>query len=1822
MGAQLSRASAAHLLVGGANGLLGSTSDPMCVGGELSPAERTALLLLRESGVSLALVSDPSTSTEDLLNGSLGTPPYGGSVRQRLGELHQIIGFQGAAGERVAEHYGLTNKDFEAARNYLINEARAFARSTQAVLASDPHAPLGYRRSVATAEPHPLPEGAWSARARYSVYQEDWAVWALSPWGSVDPYIPLGMDGYIGTTHSEIRELMWNTSRNYASATGDAPTVNGSVLGLLGNIVSSGEYRGVVGLGETTGSRLYLSAYGYSPADRVRVVHGEDGLRCALEGNIEGAPCDLGPVNAAFPCGAEPNLTCLTVAKLASGGTRSPTDLGTYSYGTSSWVSASPILGADILTALRANKDRLYWVKPKTSTSPELPGNFELLVGGVLNNVMQTLPVVPSVDKRVSAVLAPNRKFCPVPETSCAGVTMDARLPLEDELTDDSNGIENSWRHYLTLARQAADEADLLGRQYQDTELAALGDARDIELRKEENYQRAEEALQQVQEACGTALDSRRLLQFLTTDPANSCRGSTQCTLTPFAGAACTAQGTCGDSRYACLGGRCVIDFRNLANAARAPDLANDPDMARLQRCLGAEPSDQARFVTLGSIPLCVGVSTANPNDVCPSEMAAQSLACPSDEVAGSCPAVSGALKMERAQPLDYFGTPPPPPDDACDLFRRLRHGVNTSAEANDLLTRLANSNMFHPAGMREDVGPIEYVAKYGGYVDLSVDGGVRITTGSVEQGPAGNWPCQARSNCEQKTGLYCSSADCTCSTANCANSGRGPMNERLFRAALAANLARGFEAPNWNRNNDAVLLSGMRATLPYLVPQDICGTPTLTAGPGPIDPNNISPVGWVDQTGGYYANGIDSTRDHQGVPVNGCKWGYYPSGRWRRGDMYADSLESPLLLHYFQHDAAQKIAWLRADRTAINGQTGITLVNPAGIHVVAPAISDVFFFYGLSTKHGIGSLVASAALGAVRDGPETPQPWLYRVLAGLVPKEPPPIEFSYTLPTIPRIPDATALISSGRLSGNDLLDGMELLCELRKLRSSDAWTPPLAITRAEDISAAGASIRYLADQLNQKAARMVFDGVPAIARDALRSTSPTGAFPTLGGKMAIQVSSLREALISTRHALPVISGAMTEIGGEMESLGARLKIRANDIKLVNLKEISDMLNHLTECAAAMTNVATQAASEGTNGLVICANAMAQIAIGAESAALQRDNIGLERQIDFANFRTRMSQISGSLSNASTSFLEAAERIDAAAAGIDALRKEAERNLAKAVYLASHESVQQATYTLALGTLATAEQRRYNAALRNAKLVTDLAKRAIEQRLGVRLSEMREPLALVDAPASWEGKICNMNGLNEAVDSLKRGDDVTKWQGGFIGDYVTQLENLVESYRLQNKFHDGSDLAVISLRDDVLNVRAPCPVASANLFARAAALSDAGYWQATGCTPVTIDQLQHPGTNCITPALLDDVAVRAEGIVSGGPGYSLVFGEEGTCSAGSCGWTANAALTQRLPLAAGKYRLSWYSKDPSPGPATAPGFARVRASAASGSLSVSSFKTVEYTLDNGAPNPWKRYSVVFSVDAQGMYEVGFGTTGAMPSAVSLAAPMLEHVGFDTSGEAPGPFQDPGYSGQVTVEACEDTDGSIFRFKHWRRECVHQCSTGFSNECTDGPEFCYREMSFALSQKRIQEGRVFNYSGFARGNFNYRIDTLGLNFVGNVRDCSDATLPNTCFNAAFVPYSIDHNGPLFVLNHAGAQQRAYLFDGRIEHARGLAAERYFTNPLSSTDQQLIEGYLRSEFRGRPLDGQFVIRVWEEPGVDFDAIKDVQLLLKYRYWTRFN
>lgn len=341
--------------------------------------------------------------------------------------------------------------------------------------------------------------------------------------------------------------------------------------------------------------------------------------------------------------------------------------------------------------------------------------------------------------------------------------------------------------------------------------------------------------------------------------------------------------------------------------------------------------------------------------------------------------------------------------------------------------------------------------------------------------------------------------------------------------------------------------------------------------------------------------------------------------------------------------------------------------------------------------------------------------------------------------------------------------------------------------------------------------------------------------------------------------------------------------------------------------------------------------------------------------------------------------------------------------------------------------------------------------------------------------------------------------------------------------------------------------------------------------------------------------------------------YTLSFGTE---------YAAGASVLQAVPLERGRHRFSWFTPDALGAPGASAGvvFDQDGQELAKVPLSENPQDTIGFV--EGDEVTWNRAYLTFDLEEPAVVHVGFTRPGAAQE-LAVAAAMLEQVRHDNL-TGPRVFSDTSDSRQSVRPVCEDTTGEVFRRDYWTRSCINVCPDGKSSNCSGRlVARCYRETSFHVSQEGIASGGQFRNGGFAYGNFNYRIENIGLNFVGTgVRNCEDEALPSTCFSAGYVPYSIIHEGPFYVRNHAGTDYRAHLFTGRIEHARGLATERYFSNPIGSTDQELLDQYVRYEFQGRPLDGHFVVRIWEGEGIDLSSVDDIQLIMKYRYWTRFD
>ena len=1759
-GTSLSRTAAAHILTAGDSGLLGSSTKGFCSSGSLTPEGTAALSVFRESAISPVAILNDALTIDVLLDG-VGSAVPNGSVRQRLAEMYQYPAL--LTGTPVEQYYGLTLPAFQQARSFMQEEIAAFSRSTTATLPAKT-LPGGtkttYPRFSATAgAPTPLPSAYYSAIARYTVSPG----YAIS-----NPPVDYGYDGldrFIDASVSHAAQLVMAPLNN-------AITVPADALSPLALLVASKERIARftfqnIGADPTSDS---VTVDGFGPTDGIRFLVGEDQLRCAVQGSIEGAPCtDIGVA-----------VTATNVAPI----------------GFNSSVNLSPII-------VPAGPKRVYVVRPKSgiAVATAAPGQFQALAGASVDTIRASVivtPVVPAVEKRIADILEPNKNWCAHSKVSCAGTDFDERLPLENELSDNQDGVESSWKHYLQQAKDAAAEADMLGTDYVNTGLQKTQNALDEETRREQQLERAEDEIQKLQSLCGTSLDSREMLNLLTNSTSVPdlqkvsgayCDAATPCA----AGYFCTSIG------FASAGGgstknMCLVDLAKLA----AADNTGNPDLKRLADCI----SDQqlSPFVSLGTTPVCLWQSKANPNLICQGGLAGQQCPKATNQDCATAlaplPTANGGVTAVASTPMGFFDTA----NDAiasqlCINFRRLRKtpgaGDGSASGGYQLIDTLTSGFPFDTLKLKQTGNRLKFEMRYGGYAAIDLDGSTLYETGNAfTSGPntKGTWPCLTPGGAMPTnmppdcagtgSGLLCQAFNCSDPVA------RTKANYMMMKAVMAAkSIGRGTDPfplgqsvgsgtnygpiPAWasfdtDAPTDVVSMFGLGNAVTRTFGTD--GVKYVVSTTSSTDPAGI---GWykfapTGTCGSYNTNcTVNDVCAEPGLGSVRCI---------NQRDGSKTALESQRLF---------------GKCSGCTGLVGFDLVNhqdgsdPWVVkRLVGSSKDDLRLSF--STGHGDGVTSPVFAISGVSD-------WLGDN-------------------------GSNAVLGNGE----DALNGYELLCAAQAgdLQPSVSLSSPPTVSSVADLSRVASYISVLAKQIKMQAGSRVFANVPTIAVSSLSHSGGQGAYPQFNGNMGDALAKLRGGMTRLQETIPVLSNEVAAFGYDIQALHDTLSINSNNAKIADLQLWSTISTQLSACAAtagiqsliSLSTVAT------------CANSIAQIDIATEINKLQISNTQLLSALATQDFGTKFSSHATNMQTLSLRFTEAAEDVDGSLSTIEGLRAAAKVSLTRALELASYQSANSAVVTAVVGNLFDGKQIRYQRALKNAQRMAFLAKRAIEQRLGVRLSELTEPLPLVDAPSNWESKGCTTSGLDYSDVTLAKDPSLVtsggaqRFADGFIGDYVSKLGNVVESYQLVNNFHEGTDTAVISLRDDIMGVRAPCDVASPNLLYYTSNLQAFGTpgWKQESCTMQTVNGQQVPAPNCVS---VDNggpipLSVLPDPALANAPAFQLKFGAAAS---------AATKMDQTVGLNAGLYRFSWYTPDVA---GAAAGFV---SSASGGVTQVAATGTAQ------AANTWGRRFITFSVTTDGVspsrpVTLGFARLSATTVSFTVAGPMLEKLPNVSTDYALAPFV--GTTGTLTavLPACQDTDGSVFRTTGWQLNCERLCPDGYSSQCTNSAarSYCYHQASFSLNQRDIQLGKVLNFSGFARGNFNYRIDSVGLNFVGTgIIDCSASSSPAACSGGGFVPYTLSHVGPFYVRNYQGEDFQAHLFDGNIEHARGLGTERYITNPISSSDQSLLDQFMRGEFQGRPLDGNFVLKVWDGEGTKFDAIQDVQVVLKYRYWTRF-
>ncbi len=566
--------------------------------------------------------------------------------------------------------------------------------------------------------------------------------------------------------------------------------------------------------------------------------------------------------------------------------------------------------------------------------------------------------------------------------------------------------------------------------------------------------------------------------------------------------------------------------------------------------------------------------------------------------------------------------------------------------------------------------------------------------------------------------------------------------------------------------------------------------------------------------------------------------------------------------------------------------------------------------------------------------------------------------------------------------------------------------------------------------------------------------------------------------------------------------------------------------------------------------------------------------------------------------------------------------------------------------------------RRYRESLHNTQRLAYYARLAIEQRIGQRLDEIDEDVGALAPPSSWADDICTFQGVDyEALSSVttdENGDVIDtklaeKYADPFVGDYVDKLEAFVEYYNIEYPSHEADDTAVLSLRDDLVSVSAPCYKESKNLLYFSDSLSSgqvaagAGTpasdspddpildvpaeaiqgWQIQACGPTEDHCLAVSSSEGLMDASGD--LPQAPPSVSPVGGVSWLHDEpfEGAeaIAADATAGAPSRSVYQFVELRAGtRYALSWWDmarsstgeaslgqQGPPPSPPVGP---TVEYSAAvygpAWELVATTLQLPYYEAGGGVWSP--RRELVFTAPADGTFRIAF-TAGlpGQPGSIAVADVQLEEAGI---------------SGGATSYESTDSSRNVLQ-----PNCVRGNSAAlrdlFEYKCEDVDCFYELRDPILIAAEELDDGESRFSGKIARGNFNFRHVNVALNVVGTgVLDCSSVGT-ESCYGSGYVEYTLDHDAfATSVIDYLGDSREFNFGSATIHRGKALTSERYITLPISSADQALIEQpqTQKPEFRGRPLTGSYRLRIYDSAALAWDQLEDVQVILNYRYWSR--
>jgi len=1696
---------------------------------------------------------------------------------------------------------------------------------------------------------------------------------------------------------------------------------------------------------------LDLRVSGITSAAGFEVVLGSEALSCAVEGTEDGAPCSAARLLARMPTRTTPFIPVVgtvgrfeaTFAQEQLTGPRPPTESG-----------------KDPVDAIVQTTAAFVVRREPGLTSPPSPGEYQPIIGFVLPYNRTTTvrcaaaPMTPDLDAEVEDLVAPALTDHGRSETECAGLPHDLLLPLENELTEDGLPHESSWRGYLESAESAAATSDALA-----DELARL----ELEL-----AMRAEHEADALEELCGVRINSTAFARSLP-DRARPLGTGTSCPV--------------GYNRIDVVPVMCVLDpirYAESVDAVRPADVARLRECigsTSIAPLLGLGDQPVCLWQTGDDrTTLCRGSSTSQP---CPFVVTGATMASQCEPFIPEAEDTR-AVFLSGDDLLRLFQVPPEPRRRGgdggdtplpCEYLAevRARRATDPAIPFDDdvILREVLRSGLIHPDTFRRLAGGLGWVPVAGNYSRVTFGRSTVASTGfpgiAIDpEGPA-LWPagnsfggydviaegfCPTATTADPATetrGLFClgdipRNNDPTSSTFAEDVRRRAQMNDMLARAVIAARIVAGagladeVHVPYYPDAYPDVIVGA--AAGPRLTVEDADEISSEAfyyrayAGSLAIDQPGDEPGATAVDLGGVRA--VVEWINGAGSNWSSCAY----DGTCRTlDDSLAFAFGEPLIVRRLDDtvdvgDAGPRTGsffnttgrtggalerLLRDEAVGVNGRRGISLFRRVDEEVEFARLADLtrYFRRGAHVGPNLSYGCFNRPGGC---------PCNERMLACISENE--DFDIRSTLD------GNQSFIGRDRLTIDDILNGLELVCAVGRIQGPsldlNCDRPPEDLDSMGDMLRMESFLQCQADAIHESAAATVVTNLPGSVVTRLRESGGTlvGAD---SGTLAAATSRLLNALLQLAQARDSIADQIEHIGDVIGRL--RSVVAASDIarEIEELQLMSTHLGNIASCATALIGANwTNPQSYGGAGAV-CGTSAAQSILAQMVSELREDLRSEELRGTFAAFDGEMNGFSTDMRNTALGVRTQINEIDAALAEINSGRNAARRALSRALYLETdaagvHLDVS-SMYRNRYNTTLT----RYRQARTRAIRAAYIARRAVEQRIAMPLETITDDLPTVEAPYRWADTLCRIPALDygrltmENPESSEGPDGPNGYADTYIGEYVARLREVVTSYSFVFPFHEGTDTAVISLRDDVLGSRASCEVPVPNLVLRSESLhvrpgpTNVG-WEPRGCIcPAAEGECEVGTPTCCSAGCVD---VLTDPFNCGFCGHSC--GQEGICDNGSCrclgapelcepyddpaeaarttlcvsarpldqeeeppfsvpegagadfgiatgfelrfggsAATTSTRLSQDVFLEEGTYRISWYGQPTTSAPDPSGIVAVFDASGAP--LLDTRPRAAARVGECDAPGPrqacisnascaagvtcllpaWTRYHHFFSVRRDQTVEVALVPGWSDPGVRRpwIAGLMLEDVSGAVSGDfyrsvrdpstgstaplnivyQPGAYFGTGETNTRVLSACADIDGAVFR-SSWSYGCVRVCPDGYDGDCDDfvATSRCYYQLSIPFDANQIASRLTSTPTGFADGNYNYRVDGLAVNVVGvGVRNCSGGT-PG-CFSSGNLAYSLVHRGDFPVTNARGETYYAPLFPGRIESARALLAERYLTNPISSADRALIGDYIRLEFAGRPLAGTVFLRIWDEPGLDFERVEDVQLVLNYRYWT---